>query len=187
MDERCRCGRYFDRPEAGRITIMLFKKILVAVNDSEPAGWAVDLAQAMAEDSGAQLAIVHVVNRPHIPAPEFEAPSAQLLVDLRRGGEELLYRMIAKVPARLSPERLMREGKPSDEIIGAAGEIGASVIVMGAHGRSRLAYLLIGSTAEAVIRQAPCPVVTVRQQFHPPPENQRALRRRTLRTTLKHA
>ena len=55
-------------------------------------------------------------------------------------------------------------GAPFAEIVRAAEEEGADLIVMGTHGRSGLNRLLLGSVAERVIRLAPCPVVTVRQK-----------------------
>jgi nucleotide-binding universal stress UspA family protein len=54
------------------------------------------------------------------------------------------------------------EGKPADEVIAAAREWTAELIVLGTHGRSGVARAVLGSTAEAVVRHAPCPVVVVR-------------------------
>ncbi len=55
-------------------------------------------------------------------------------------------------------------GAPFEEIVKAAEEEHADMIVMGTHGRSGLNRLLLGSVAERVIRLAPCPVLTVRQR-----------------------
>ena len=57
---------------------------------------------------------------------------------------------------------LLREGDPSVEILEAAKESGATMIVMGTHGRSGLAHLFLGSVAEKVVRKSPIPVLTVR-------------------------
>ncbi len=54
------------------------------------------------------------------------------------------------------------EGRPVDEITGYAKEAAAEMVVMSTHGRSGLRHLLIGSTAEGVVRHAECPVLTVR-------------------------
>lgn len=56
----------------------------------------------------------------------------------------------------------MLEGDPVDMILRAAKETNSDVIVMGTHGRTALARLLMGSVAEAVLRKAPCPVLTVK-------------------------
>lgn len=57
-------------------------------------------------------------------------------------------------------------GRPFYEIIRMAREIRAGLIVMSTHGRGGLAHVLIGSTAEKVVRKAPCPVLTVRDPAH---------------------
>jgi nucleotide-binding universal stress UspA family protein len=54
-------------------------------------------------------------------------------------------------------------GTPAEAIIEFASATGTSLIVMGTHGRTGLAHLLMGSVAEQVVRTAPCPVLTVRQ------------------------
>jgi universal stress protein A len=53
-------------------------------------------------------------------------------------------------------------GAPAATIIGYAGKIGASMIVLGSHGASDIRRLLVGSTAESVMRHAPCPVLVLR-------------------------
>jgi nucleotide-binding universal stress UspA family protein len=59
-------------------------------------------------------------------------------------------------------ESQVMEGDPVDMILRAAEETHSDVIVMGTHGRTALARLLLGSVAEAVLRKAPCPVLTVK-------------------------
>jgi nucleotide-binding universal stress UspA family protein len=54
-------------------------------------------------------------------------------------------------------------GDPGREIVRAAQEWHADLIVLGTHGRNALGRLMMGSTAEAVFRHAPCPVLLVRQ------------------------
>jgi nucleotide-binding universal stress UspA family protein len=56
----------------------------------------------------------------------------------------------------------VRDGDTFQEILGAAKELESDVIVMGTHGRTGLAHLLIGSVAEKVVRKSPIPVMTVR-------------------------
>jgi len=55
-----------------------------------------------------------------------------------------------------------RIGSPAEEILRLAGEAHADLIVLGTHGRRGLSHFLLGSVAERVLRQAPCPVLTVR-------------------------
>jgi nucleotide-binding universal stress UspA family protein len=63
---------------------------------------------------------------------------------------------------RLEVRHRLAEGDPAEEILRAAEEEGADLIVMGTHGRGGLSRLLMGSVAEAVMRKALCPVLTVR-------------------------
>jgi nucleotide-binding universal stress UspA family protein len=64
----------------------------------------------------------------------------------------------------LEVKTLSREGYPPEVITGEAEAAGADLIAMGTHGRSGLAHLLLGSTAERVVQTAPCPVLTVRRE-----------------------
>jgi universal stress protein A len=140
---------------------MTFKKILVAINDSEPAMWALDVAASMTSEQHGELCLLHVVNRLHAPPPELDCLSTELLDELRARAVDLLTGADDRVPAAIKRVRVIREGKPADEVLAAARELEADLIVMGTHGRSRLSHLLLGSTAEAVVRQATCPVLTV--------------------------
>jgi nucleotide-binding universal stress UspA family protein len=57
---------------------------------------------------------------------------------------------------------MRKSDTPSEEIVRYAGQEGIDLIVMGTHGRVKVAHLLMGSVAEKVVRTAPCPVLTVR-------------------------
>jgi nucleotide-binding universal stress UspA family protein len=114
---------------------------------------------------GAEAALVHVVDPKLTVAPEGGLPAAELLADLKRTGQALLTAAAARLDGAVPPWQFLREGPPSREIIAAAREWNADLLVLGTHGRSGLARMVLGSTAEAVLRHAPCPVVVVR-----PPE-----------------
>jgi nucleotide-binding universal stress UspA family protein len=148
----------------------VFERILIGVDDGEPAAQAVRVGAALATALGAQLALVHVVDLTLAAAAATPdagflpaAPLSDGVVDeLRSGAEELVRAMSRLVPTALHTERFLREGSPAAEIIAVASEWGARLIVVGTHGRAGLERLLLGSTAEAVVRVAPCPVLTVR-------------------------
>ena len=63
---------------------------------------------------------------------------------------------------RLNPRTEVRVGSPVAEIVAAAGDLKADLLCVGTHGRTGLAHLILGSQAERIIREAPCPVVTVK-------------------------
>ena len=139
---------------------MYAKKILVPVDFSENSEAALDWATVLARDTGATLLIVHVETVPlttgggeyiyAIPEP----PTQELL--------ERLNKVLPKDPAIAVVPRLLA-GDPADAIIRTAESDGADMIVMGTHGRRGITRLLMGSVAEAVVRRAPCPVLTVKQ------------------------
>ncbi len=60
-------------------------------------------------------------------------------------------------------ETIIKTGKPFVEIIETAKEIDADLIIMATHGHTGVEHLLFGSTAEKVVRKAPCPVLTLRE------------------------
>lgn len=60
-----------------------------------------------------------------------------------------------------------RIGKPADEILGLAAELGADLILIGTHGFTGLSRLVMGSVAERVVREAGCPVLVARPKLYP--------------------
>ena len=135
--------------------------ILVAVDDSKPAEWAVDEAARMAEALDARISLVHVIDAVPVLAQEFAIDTAIKRPTLIDQGSALLHVLADRVPGELLAEQIVREGSADKQIIAAAQEIGAELIVIGTHGRGGLGRFLIGSVAEAVVRHATCPVLTV--------------------------
>jgi universal stress protein A len=117
------------------------------------------MARSLARDHGARLVLLHVAPIAVVGDPSFVLP-----IDLR-----LYRRELVKMRDRLEGPDLsqpvtvqLREGDAAAEILQEAVEAGADLIVMGSHGRTGLGHLLLGSVAEAVLRRAPCPVLTVK-------------------------
>ena len=98
---------------------------------------------------------------------------------LRQTADELLAAARERIGPSLHVEQLVREGEAGDEIVGAAREWDATLVVMGTRGRGRLASFLLGSTADEVVRRAHCPVVTVGHEPDalPPAEGRAPTRR----------
>lgn len=140
---------------------MPFRKVLVAVDGSELATEAVRVAADLASRAGGELAIVSVFD-PRVVMSIEGGPSALDLIGILRDDARRAVDEAAKEAAACPPvERMVREGSPGTEIRAAAAEWKADLIAIGTHGRGGLKRLLLGSTAEAVVRHAPCPVLVV--------------------------
>ena len=148
---------------------MIPKKICVCTDFSENSVPARILAIEYAKAFGADLAILHVVNSRLLGYPGFASrfPEEFSTVQnhIQAGVEEELEligndcrRQIEEV------EVYSRTGSPADEIVRFAEEESVGLIVMGTHGWSGAKHLILGSTAENVVRHANCPVLTVRSE-----------------------
>jgi len=82
---------------------------------------------------------------------------------LREKAEEALDELLAETPGPEVPaERFVATGRPASEIARFAEEHGSDMVVIATHGLTGLERLLVGSTAEQVVRLSPCPVFTVK-------------------------
>ena len=140
---------------------MAFHRVLIALDESPLAAHAVDVGADLARALHAETALVHVVDPRLAFVPDGGIPLQDELAALKRAGQEFLTNAVQRT-ATLCPWPFLKEGKPADGILAAAREWSADVIVMGTHGRGGLSRLVTGSTAEEVLRHAPCPVMTVR-------------------------
>jgi nucleotide-binding universal stress UspA family protein len=138
------------------------QRILIPVGEQKATARALEVGIAMAQDLGAAVRLVHVIDPCHASPPEGGVSPDLLLADLRRAGQHILDSACACLPGHLQVDTALVEGKPAKAISGAAQQWQADMIVMGTHARKGLWRILFGSVSEAVMRQAPCPVVTVR-------------------------
>ena len=135
------------------------QRILVPTDFSETSDAALKYGIGLAQGFSAQLHLLHI---PGGTGENFEAdfPVGQF----ERAARERLETLVSQQEAKqLRPEYAMRIGAPSDEIMRYAGDRDVDLIVMGTHGRTGVAHMLMGSVAEKVVRAAPCPVLTVRR------------------------
>jgi universal stress protein A len=140
-----------------------FKSILVAIDFSSRR--ALQLAHAVAERFGSSLHLLHVVEDPVMAAAWSEAYAVDLsgLRDRLTQDAEWQLTKLASSVTGVTVTTEVRVGKPAQTIVEAVEERGCDLVVMGTHGRSGVAHLLIGSVAERVVRSARCPVLTVRE------------------------
>jgi nucleotide-binding universal stress UspA family protein len=144
-------------------------RILLPTDFSERGAEATKYACALAEQFDAELHLVHVLPNPDIAM--FDFGISPELGDRIRMAKETAVKELEGVPepAWAEGRRVIRkvlEGTAFVEIIRYAREHDVDLIVLGTHGRSGLAHVLLGSVAERVVRKAPCPVLTVRPEGH---------------------
>jgi nucleotide-binding universal stress UspA family protein len=143
------------------------KKVLVPTDFSAPSDLALEYGKSLAEQFGASLLLLHVIEDPFIAgawsSEIYVADMPQLRDSLRREAESRLARLVS--PAERERLRITTEvivGSAAQAIREVAADRGVDLLVMGTHGRSGMAHLLLGSVAEKMVRIAPCPVLTVR-------------------------
>ena len=139
----------------------MFERIMVAIDEADPATPAIDVGAGLARLLGAQLALVRVVDPVAASNPEGGLPARELLEEARRADSDLLRTAREQLAPDLAPETFLREGRPAREILAAAREWGAQLIVIGARHHTRLGHLLWRDTAEALVREAAFAVLTV--------------------------
>lgn len=127
----------------------MFRRVLCPVNYSELAHRSLEYAVAIAEATGAELIVTHVLEASAKPS-ELET-ARQALCDWVPGD----------LRARCSVREVVRSGNAAEHTLLEAEQSQADLLVIGAQHRDVLGSLLFGSTTETVIRSAPCPVLTV--------------------------
>ena len=142
------------------------KKILVPIDFSDYSKNALKYAVNIVETFKAEMFLVYVVE-PVIYPPDFSMgqiaiPSVNTEWD-ERAKEELKKLAEAEIPKEIKVQTIVKTGKPFLEIIDTATEKDIDLIVIATHGHSGVEHILFGSTAEKVVRKAPCPVLTLRE------------------------
>jgi len=123
------------------------------------------LRVALARSFGAGLTVLHVANDPldipcsHIPHPLPEHLREELVHQAEHALQGVVRRTLGSLPGVAA---VVVAGRPSRQIVQDAREHAVDLTVMGAQGRSGLDHLIMGSTAERVVRRAPCPVISMR-------------------------
>ncbi len=136
---------------------MQAKKILFPSDFSACSEEGLSYATSLARDSGAMLLIVHVEE----PAETYEAPYYGVS-EQRRADRQASLRKITPTDPSVQYQHRYVGGSPASVICELAKDEKVDLIVIPTHGRRGLLHLLMGSVAEAVVRRAPCPVVTIR-------------------------
>lgn len=142
------------------------KRVLVPTDFSAASDIAFRYALDLAAKQQATLHLLHVVDEASLTAayPDgfyVERPGlrAQVIDD---AADRLKGMLAASAAARVTTTTEVRVGRPPRVIVDVAASRGTDLIVMGTHGRSGFAHLMLGSVAERVVRTAPCAVLSVR-------------------------
>ena len=145
-----------------------FKKILAPVDFSAASKNGFKCALRFAEEFGAELTVLYVLE-PAPPANFMATPGAIPFCETDFSWAEKNLRSLvtsAKNGRAELPAWKVRVGIPSHEIVEAAKEADIDLIVIATHGYTGWKHFCIGSTAERVVRAAPCPVLVVREKEH---------------------
>jgi nucleotide-binding universal stress UspA family protein len=143
---------------------MSFDRFLVPFDFSDHSRAALALATDLARRTGAELQLLHIVVPIVLSVPAVgptPMPALGLAVDLPREAERSLAQLVAPiVESGLRVEtHVVESSSIADTIRRYAEKIGADLIVMGTHGRTAIARVLLGSVSERTVREAPCPVL----------------------------
>jgi nucleotide-binding universal stress UspA family protein len=142
---------------------LLFQKILCPVDFDANSIAALDIAAKLARETNGTLEVLHVI-------PQVIEPEGAVYVDVYSALEEAsrnqLRELAAAHLAGVKFELRTAIGQPAAAILHAQNNLRVDLIVMGTHGRHGLARWYLGSVAQQVLREAQCPVLTIRENPH---------------------
>ena len=151
-------------PRASTASKLPFRRLLCPVDFSTPSLEALQVAFSLAEEADAELTVLNVIDWPDddtFLTETFDSPEMRKQLETQTA-----QRVDARIPddARVwsRPSARVAVGKAYQEIVKAAGDVAADLIVVGVHGRNALDLTLFGSTTNQVVRRASCPVLTIR-------------------------
>ena len=139
---------------------MSFKRILIAVDNEPVAAHAADIGMELSRELNVETALVYVIAIDYMG--DTGISSEQLIALAEQEGKQVLNDFSQRLAPKSGALTFLLRGVPGTEIVKAAREWPADLIVIGSHGRSGMQRALLGSVAEAVMRHAPCPVLVVR-------------------------
>jgi nucleotide-binding universal stress UspA family protein len=153
-------------PAVERVESVVYKTILCPIEFSDPSTRALEYALTLAEETSARLILLHVIEQ-LVDAPQHGQLGRLSVEEYRRSLEDdARVRLRSAVPEDTrtwcTPEERVLSGKAYRVILDVADQEKAEVVIMGVHGKGALNRRLFGSTTHHVIREARCPVLTLR-------------------------
>ena len=151
----------------------MYRRILVATDLTESSRAALQAGLDLGRRLGAEVEVLHVTESPiasrawYLPYSEGEGTFLRdIAAKQRHAALQVLEDQIKEAAfdqrEAAATRALIKDGIPSDVIMVLAKEQDVDLIVMGTHGRKGMRHFVLGSIAERVVRDAPCPVLTVR-------------------------
>jgi nucleotide-binding universal stress UspA family protein len=143
--------------------------IFCAIDFSDTAALALTYATRLARGHDAAIVLGHVVESlPVVPYPTLELPPDGGL-ELRRWATERLEKEAASIrETGLDVNVVFDDGRPGPKLVEMAESAGASLSVIGTRGLSGIEHLILGSTAEYILRRSSCPVLIIHPDDGPP-------------------
>jgi nucleotide-binding universal stress UspA family protein len=145
--------------------MMQFRRILVPIDFSDASRHALQHAITIAGWYDAGITAMHVRTQPLLVNPPIILAAAREsiagLTEAQQVEADLREWVAPATTAGLTVDTIVTEGSPATRILDLARALPADLVVTGTHGRSGVARLILGSVAERVLREAPCPVMTV--------------------------
>jgi len=144
------------------------EKILCPTDFSEFSNQAQKYAVSLAREYKAKLILLHVIENfyPYSGFAETAFPVVEIYAEMERYVEQEMENLRTKAPTDVEIETIISRGTPFMEVINISREKAVDLIVIATHGKTGLEHVFFGSTAEKVVRKAPCPVLTIRDPKH---------------------
>jgi universal stress protein A len=141
----------------------LFRNILCPIDFDANSPAALEFAGNLAQETGARIYVLHVVPWTVAAVP---IDASEVLAELKQAATVRLRQLVEeKLHKRVANEIIVTVAtNPGTEVVRIAKELKADIVIMATHGRKGLSHLVLGSVAERVVRESPCPVLTVRAQ-----------------------
>ncbi len=157
------------RKKSAKFKSVLLKRILVPIDFSNHSMNALGYAISFARQFRASIDLIYVIEPAVYPADfsygQIGFPNVE--EELQAHVSEELDSIIKNdIRGKIKSQKTVRTGKPFFEINQYAREQNIDLIIIATHGHTGMEHILFGSTAEKVVRKAPCPVLVVRRGEH---------------------
>jgi nucleotide-binding universal stress UspA family protein len=146
-----------------------YPRILVALDETPAAAFALRHAVPYAIDQRSQLTLLSVVPAPPRMVAAAGVSPQQIAEEMERDADRHLRRVTATLPRELSVTTILRHGDPAEEILAVVRAQPVDLVCMGARGRGRITGALLGSVSSAVLHHSPVPVVVLHAPHEPDP------------------